>query len=470
VLLDSPPPVTAPVRIGERELLAVLTVVALGYSIMQTLVLPALPTFQRAFGVGTTTVAWVASGFFLASATSIPVVSRLGDVHGKVRVLTWVMVLLGVSTALAAVAPSFGVLLVARVGQGVSAAVFPLGFGILRDELPVERVGRGVGVISSMFGVGSAVGYVLSGPLIQAFSWRALFVAGLIPVAAAAVLLPRLPRSPRHPLAGRDWLGGTLLSLGLLAGLIALSEGNRWGWTSPATVGMLLAGIALIALWAAVEYRVADPLIDMRLVTGRAMARLNLSGFLVGYAMFAIYTVLPGLLVADPARVGFGFAASPLAIGTYYLPLAVVMLVTGPLSGRERFDPVLVLRFGLLAMTGALLELALLHDHPIEVYAGMALMGLGTAPCLTSMARLVNGVVTMEQTGVAGGVNTLMRLVGGAVAAQAGAAIVAAAARAAGHPAERGYVIALGLAAACGAAAVLSTLSLETRARTPPPG
>ena len=448
-----------------RAVLAIVATAALAYSFMQTLVLPALPSFEAEYDASPTAAAWIVSGFFLSSSICIPIFGRLGDSLGKVRVLTAVMVVLGVATVGAAFAPTLEVLIAFRVLQGVAGSVFPLTFGIVREQLPPERIGFGIGVVSAIFGIGSGFGYVMSGVVLEVLDTHWLFLLALIPVGLAVALVPRLPESPELAPGRPDWLGGLLLAVGLLALLVGLTEGKEWGWTSPAIVGLFGGGLLVLWLWTRLERRVEYPMVDMAMLRRPAVALLNFSTFLVGYAMFAVYTILPSFVAADPELTGHGFLASPVEIGLFLLPVALAMLVGGPPAGGARqITPINVLRMGVGAMTLSLALIALAHDQRWMLYVWLALLGLGTGACLAVLGRLAVEAVRPDQTGIAGGINTLMRTVGGAVAAQASAVIVAGFALPDGELAERGYTIAFSVAAVCGLAALLSTIPLA-RAR-----
>ena len=273
---------------ASRAILATVATAALAYSFMQTLVLPALPAFERDLDAEPTAAAWIVSGFFLSSSINIPIFGRLGDSLGKVRVLTAVLIVLALATIGAALAPSLEVLIAFRVLQGVAGAVFPLSFGIVRDQLPSERVGFGIGMVSAIFGIGSGFGYVMSGVVLELLSWRWLFVLALVPVAVAIALVPRLPES-RELAPGRpDWLGGLLLSIGLLALLVGLTEGKDWGWTSTAVLGLFAGGVAVLAIWVVIERRVEYPMVDLDVFARPPIALLSACTFLIGYAMFAV--------------------------------------------------------------------------------------------------------------------------------------------------------------------------------------
>jgi MFS family permease len=147
--------------------LALLATAGLSFAVMQTLVIPALPFFQREFGVSQAATTWIVTGFLLSSSVPTPLLGKLGDMHGKKRMLVVCLGVFGLGSLGAATADSLGWIVACRVLQGTGAAVFPLSFGIIRDEFPAERVGVAVGVVSSVFGAGGGIGLVGSGFILQ---------------------------------------------------------------------------------------------------------------------------------------------------------------------------------------------------------------------------------------------------------------------------------------------------------------
>src|SRR5919204_4710969 len=168
---------------GERQhygvTLAVLVTSALAYTLQQTLAVPALPKIQHDLHTSTTAVTYVFTAYLLTASVATPIVGRLGDMFGKERMLVLTLAGFGVGSLIAAVFHSIGLLIAARAIQGVGGAVFPLAFGIIRDEFPPERVGTGIGLISAMFGIGGGAGLVLSGVIVDNFAYEWIFWLGL---------------------------------------------------------------------------------------------------------------------------------------------------------------------------------------------------------------------------------------------------------------------------------------------------
>ena len=135
-------------------ILAVLSLGGIAYALLQSLVVPALPQIQDSLHTSESSVGWVLTAFLLSASVTTPIVGRLGDMYGKERLLLIVLILLGVGTLISAVASSLAVMLVGRVIQGIGGGIFPLAFSIIRDEFPRERVPGGIGLVSSLLGIG----------------------------------------------------------------------------------------------------------------------------------------------------------------------------------------------------------------------------------------------------------------------------------------------------------------------------
>jgi len=438
--------------------LAILTVAGTAYALQQTMVIPALPTLQHDLHTTTTWVTWVLTVLLLVASVSTPVFGKLGDQYGKEQLLVISLVLFFVGCAGAAAAWNIWSLIFFRAFQGLGAAVFPLSFGIIRDEFPREKVGVGIGLISAVFGVGGGFGIVFSGLIVDNLSWRWLFIFGAIPVAIAAVLVHRfVPESPIKTPSRVDFLGALLLSVGLICLLVALTEGESWGWTS-ARVGGLFAGAALfLALWVGAELRVPEPMVDMHVFVQRQVLFTNICALITGFAMFGTFVLIPNFvetprgLAAGTARlVHYGFDASATKAGLYLLPSSLALLFAGPAAGLigRRTGSKWPLAAGMLLSGISAGMLALWHDEPWQVLVAMPVLGTGVGFAFAAMATLITEAVRPSETGIATGMNTVMRTVGGVIGGEVGAAILSA--RLIGGtnvPAARGYEVAFAIAA-----------------------
>ena len=446
--------------------LAVLVVAALAYALSQTLVAPALPEIQRELGTSTTMVTFVLTAYLLAASVATPIVGRLGDMFGKERMLVITLVIFAIGSLLAALSHSIGVLIAARAIQGIAGAVFPLSFGIIRDEFPTERVATGIGLISATFGIGGGLGLVLSGVIVDHLSYEWIFWLGLAVVVVAIVAtFLFVPESPVKSPARIDWAGAALLSGGLIALLVAVSEGNSWGWGSGRVVGLFALSAAFLIFWVRFETRQPDPLVDMAMMRDRAVLTTNLTGFLIGFGMFGSFILIPQF-VQTPSAAGFGFGATTTQAGLFLLPSAAIMLIAGPLAGwlGSRFGSKLPLVIGTAVASVAFVFLTFLHDERWNIYVASALLGLGIGFSFAAMANLIVEAVDQTKTGVATGINTIMRTIGGSLGGQIAASVVAGSVVAAsGLPQESGFTTAFAISAVGVGLALIAATAVPSR-------
>jgi EmrB/QacA subfamily drug resistance transporter len=435
--------------------LAVLSTAALAYALLQTMVAPALPEIERELHTSTTAVTWVMTVYLLTASVLTPILGRLGDMYGKERLLVIVMGIFGLGTVLCGLAHALPLLIAGRAVQGAGGAVFPLAFGIIRDEFPPGKVAGGIGLISATFGIGGGAGLVLAGVIVEHFSWEWIFWFSLLLTVPALVAIHLfVPESPIKTPARIHWTGGALLSLGLVLLLLGVSEAPSWGWGDDRVLGLMAAGLIVLILWVAAEQRAAEPLVDMRMMRLRGVWTTNVVALLMGFGMFGSFILVPQFVQA-PARAGYGFHASVIESGLFLLPSALVMLVGGPAAGwlGTRFGSKLPLLLGCAFGALGFGFIAAEHGAAWEIYAGTSLFGLGIAFAYASMANLVVEAVPQHQTGVATGINTITRSVGGAFGAQLSATIVAATVLTrTGLPSEAGFTLAF--AASSGALVV----------------
>src|SRR3954464_8133427 len=165
--------------------LLTLSAAAIAFALSQTLVVPALPALAKEFDASQSEVSWVLTGFLLSASIATPIVGKLGDLFGKGRVLTAILVVFSVGSVVHALAGSIGVLIAGRVLQGVAAGVFPLAFGIVRDTFPPARVPTGLGMVSAIFGIGGGIGLPLSGVIVDHGDTSVVFWITLIALPAA---------------------------------------------------------------------------------------------------------------------------------------------------------------------------------------------------------------------------------------------------------------------------------------------
>ena len=414
-------------RVHPNIILAVLSLAGLAYAVLSSSVIPALPTIQHDLHTSEAGVSWVLTGYLLSASVATSIIGRLGDMYGKERLLLYTLIALALGTLLAAVSDSLGVLIVARVIQGSAGGIFPLAFAIARDEFPADRVAGSIGLMSSILGVGAGVGLISGAIIVQNLSWQWLFWIPLVVIVIAAVCTWRfIPESPVRVPGRVNWLAAALMSIGISLVLIAVSETTTWGWGSPKTLALIAVGLLFVAAWIMVELRSREPLIDMAMMRIRGVWTANLAAFLLGAGMYSAFIVFPDFAQL-PKSTGFGFGASIIVSGLYLLPSCLLMGVLGSQAGRvaRRYGskPSLVVGAGITAVAFGWLWVA--HAHPYDMLISSALLGIGIGLAFAALGNLIVQAVPPEQTGVAGGMNTVMRTLGGALGAQLAATFIA---------------------------------------------
>lgn len=446
-------------RRRENLVLAALTSATLAFALLHSMVVTALPAFQRELETTTAWVTWLLTVYLLSASVATPLLGRLGDQYGKKRVLLAALGTFLVGSLGAIAAWDIWSLIVFRALQGAGFAVFALGFAIVREELPRERIGFGLGLVSSAFGAGGGLGYVLSGVIIDHVSWRWIFVIGSAGIALAFALVARfVPESRLRVRARPDVAGAAVLSAGMFCLLLALTEGRAWGWGSSPIVSLFAAAAVLLAVWPLVELRVLEPMVDVRMLARRPVLLTNAATLATGVSLFAVLATVPAFIQAGRGgtHVGYGFAASVTMTGIYLIPHSFALLAVGPPAGAyaQRHSPRWTLSVGTALAAASLAALALWNDQPWQLIVAMTAYGVGMAINLAATPLLIAGNVAAAEMGVAQGINTIMRTLGGVVGGQAAAAIVGAhVIGATGALAERGFVIAFWASAAAGIAA-----------------
>ena len=468
-----------PTRRHYNVTLAVLTFAGIAFALQQTMILPALPTLQHELGTTTTWATWLLTGFLLSASVATPVLGKLGDQYGKERLLVISLGIFFLGSVGAAFAWDISSLIACRILQGAGGAVFPLSFSIIKDEFPREKVSVAVGVVSAVFGVGGGLGLVLSGLIVDHLSWRWIFGLGAIGVGIAVVLVHLfVPESPIKTRSRVDVPGAALLSLGLVALLVALTEGERWGWLSGPVLGLFALAAGSLVAWVRVELRVPEPMVDMRMMANRPVLYANLTGLITGLAMFGTFAVVPLLVQLPnglpPALAGladYGFGASAHGHRPLPRPRCGRRLRHGPALGRARSAVRPAPADGdRRRPRGTRLRPARpLPRHLVPAPARARHRGRRDPVSFAAMANVIVQSVRPSETGVATGMNTVMRTVGGVIGGQVVAAILAADTIAGTSiPAESAFTTAFAIAAVGSAiGVVVALLGAPRRSRAP---
>ncbi|WP_235095811.1 MFS transporter [Streptomyces sp. A1-5] len=455
--------------------LAALILAVLSYALMQTMLVPSIGVLQKQLHASPVAASWaVLSSTLLASAVLTPLTSRLGDSHGKRRVLIAVLLVYLAGTIGCAASWNIGALIGFRAVQGVALSILPLSFGLIRETLPPQRIAWGLGLASGLVAGASGVGLLAGGLIVDHTSWRWLFVAGgTLIIATLLLTLRTVPESPETSRAPLDLPGAGLLGLSLVAVLLGLTEGPSWGWNSPAVLGLFAVCVVVFVLFVLYERSCAHPLVDIRLLAHRPILMTHLGAFMLGANQFIFYVLVPklaelpnGLPPQAAQLVTYGFGASVTGAGLIMLPGTLLGLPASSTAGRieKRFGPRTPLILGLVVSAVGSVLMALLHAAVWQVVLFYVVVAVGAGFAMAALPKLIHNITSPTQNATANGINTVARTVGGAVGSQLGTAILTTwAIDGTSLPSGRGFTVAFAVGAAVAAGGALMALWAHVR-------
>ena len=378
-----------------------------------TVVNVALPSIQDDLGASLSGLEWTVNAYTLTFAVLLVTGGRLGDVFGRRRMFLAGVVVFALSSAAIGFAPTQGWLVAGRAVQGMGAAfMMPGTLSIITNAFPPEERGKAIGTWAGVSALALAIGPVVGGALTEYVSWRAIFFLNL-PVAAGAVIVTLFAaRESRDETVGRavDPAGIATLSVGLTALVLALVEGNAWGWGSPAILGLLGLAVAGLVGFAVLEPRVRAPMVDFDFFRSRTFLGANLVAFTVTFAMLAMF-----FFTALYMQNFLGYDA--LEAGIRFLPATAVIIFAAPIAGRlaDRIGPRRLMAGGLVVVAVALyLQTRISVDSGYELLLpAFILMGLGMGFVISPMSTAAMNAVSADKAGAASGILSMSRMVGG---------------------------------------------------------
>nr|WP_229683979.1 MFS transporter [Nocardia camponoti] len=381
---------------------------------MQTLVIPIIPSLPSLLNTSASNASWVVTATLLASAVFTPISGRLGDMFGKRRML---VISLGFMIVGSVIAASFSSLIPELIGRSLQGAAFgaiPLGISIMRDELPTERVGSAMAVMSATLGVGGAIGMPFAAVIAQNADWHMLFwtAAGMGLICATLVFI-FVPESPVRTPSRFDFGGAIGLAIALLSLLIGITKGADWGWGSSSILGLFGLSLVTFLAWGAYELRQKSPLIDLRVSARPRVLFTNLASIAVGFALYGMSLTFPQLLMA-PKATGYGFGLSMVVAGLAMAPTGLVMMLLSPMSAKlsARKGPKVTLALGSAVIAIGYLVAVVLMDSVWQIMLSAIIVAGGVGLAYAAMPALIMGAVPLSETGAANGLNSLMRSIG----------------------------------------------------------
>ncbi len=378
-----------------------------------TVVNVALPSIQRSLHASTSSLEWTVNAYTLSFAVLLVTGGRLGDLFGRRVVFLTGVVIFACSSGAIGFSPSDEWLVGWRAVQGVgSALMMPATLSIITNAFPPHERGKAIGTWAGVSAMALAIGPVVGGFLVESVSWQSIFFLNL-PVAVGAILVSLFAvRESRDETVERtvDVPGVLTLTVGLAALVLALVEGNSWHWGSTREIVLLaVAALGLVSFFM-VETRRRVPMVDFGFFRSRTFLGANIVAFIVSFAMLAMFFFLA--LYMQNIR-----HYTPLEAGIRFLPSTAVIIVMGPLAGRlaDRVGSRPLMTFGLVAISASLFwqsHLTISSGYG-TLLPGFVLMGFGMGFVMSPMSTAAMNSVDRTKAGVASGILSMNRMVGG---------------------------------------------------------
>jgi predicted MFS family arabinose efflux permease len=455
-----------------RALAPVLVLTTMVASIVSSLGAPLIPTIARDFHESLSTAQWSLTIALLSGAVSAPVMGRLGDGPRRRATMIGGLAAVTLGCVIAAEALRLDVLVLGRALQGVGLGVAPLAMATARDEMPAERVGPMIGLLSVSTAAGAGAGYPISGLLADRIGlsgafWFGAAVTGLALISVITVVPAASIRRP----ARLDLTGAILLTTALVAVLVAIAQGATWGWGTPAVMALLLGGLAMLGLWTVQQLHTRAPLVDLRLLRHPAVLAGDGCALVLGVAMYMNLSAVTEF-VQLPRSGGFGFSASVVVAGLTLIPLSVSMLTASralPIL-LEHMEVRAVLAIGSLVVAAAGIFFAVFHGSLWEAFVMMGILGIGLGTTYAAIPGLIVSSVPRGETGSAMGFYQVVRYVGFSLGSALTASILAShTTSSAAEPTLGAYTTVLWVAGAiCVAAAITAWVLPATGQEVPP--
>lgn len=454
------------------KMLAILSCIATMVMYAETMLIPAIPDLIGHFHVSYGMSSWILTSYLIAGAVMTPIAGKLSDIYGRKKILLIIMVIYAIGVSMAGFASDIYFMIFARAIQGVGMSMFPIAFGMIRDQFPREKISIGQGVITSMFASGAVIGLTVGGIIVQDYGWQTTFFT-IIPIAIALLLIiwrfihvtdikeedqsqkrsrilegenvskTRNTRNSNDKRAfskasnqidikGAIALAITVTSFLLVLTLLETSGSNLHAASiangnansndnlpsnansSSNILPFLIIGIIALVSFVIIERREKYPLVDFRLMLNKSILPANLIIMLVGFSMFMVFQTVP-ILVRNPEPVGFGEDA--ISAGRVQLPFAIVLLIFGPTSGFivSKLGSLRPIILGTFITTAGFIGLLMFHSTEILVSVNLGILSTGLSLTSVGAINVIILSTPRQFSGISLGMTSLMRIVGASI-------------------------------------------------------
>src|SRR5712692_3048697 len=411
----------------------------------ETMLLPAIRDIIGDFHISYSTSSWILTAYLISGAVMTPIAGKLSDIYGRKKMVLIIFIIYIIGISAGGLSSNISFLVIARVIQGIGISMFPIAFGIIRDQLPKEKLAIGVGVFSSMFAAGSVVGLAVGGSIINNFGWHATFLS-IVPVAIILwVVINRFirdnkaesetsislgqppstkyswkqPKATAKSASSIDLKGAIALAVTIASFLLALTYiGNSNNLNSSSTqitvVSLALLSMGSLALFVIIERKALSPLIELSLMAHKVLLPANIVILIFGITMFMVYQTIP-ILVRSPQPLGFGGDAVSTAM--VQLPFMIVILVFAPSSGFivSKIGNLKPTVAGTILMTIGFFSLLMFHSTEITVAINLAIVAAGISLIQVGAFNITMEYTPLKFSGVSLGMSVVLFLIGSSI-------------------------------------------------------
>ena len=410
----------------------------------ETMLLPAIRDIIGDFHISYSTSSWILTAYLISGAVMTPIAGKLSDIYGRKKMVLIIFIIYIIGICAGGLSSNITFLVIARVIQGIGISMFPIAFGIIRDQLPRDKLAVGVGIFSSMFAAGSVVGLAVGGSIINNFGWHATFLS-IVPVAIILWLVinrfirdnkaesetpislgqpPSTKYSQKQPKATKsassiDLKGAIALAVTIASFLLALTYvGNSNNLNSSSTqitvVSLGLLSMGSLTLFVIIEKRAVSPLIELSLMAHKVLLPANIVILIFGITMFMVYQTIP-ILVRSPQPLGFGGDA--IATAMVQLPFMIVILVFAPSSGFivSKIGNLKPTVSGTIIMTIGFFSLFIFHSTEITVAINLAIVAAGISLIQVGAFNITMEYTPLKFSGVSLGMSVVLFLIGSSI-------------------------------------------------------
>jgi MFS family permease len=395
----------------------------------ETMLIPAIPDLIRDFHISYGNSSWILTTYLIAGAIMTPITGKLSDIYGRKKMLLIIMGIYAIGVACGGFVTDFYQMLGIRVIQGIGMSMFPIAFGIIRDQFPRSKLAIGQGIITSMFASGAVIGLAAGGHIIQNFGWKATFFS-IIPVVIILLVVIKkyihvdeshLQLNSGNTNSGKnirtrlDIPGAVTLTISITAILMALTLVENGGSSDVFTsAGLGVVGIVYLTLFAIIEKNSSSPLVSLAILRNKTILSSNIMVMIVGLSMFMVFQTIP-VLVRSPTPLGFG--EGPLMTANVQLPFALVLLIFGPTSGFivAKLGSVKPIIIGSIISAIGFSSLYLYHSTELLVSVNLAILSTGLSLTNVGAMNVIMLSTPRKDMGISLGMSTLIRIIGASI-------------------------------------------------------